>query len=1104
LNGALTPQEKHRFNLIETRPAKNPFTELSSCISNIAKELNLGFNNINEVKKAIKSKKAEDILNALEYLYEGEEGYLLLYVDQFEELFTLCNEENQKAFIHLLVYLLENQNSKLKIKIVFTMRRDYYNLVSEYKIFFEKTQANKYTLRRMKNEQLKECIENPLEKTFIDKESISSFSKAVLQDMGDNSSELTLLQIALTQTWKNKKKYDNDLLQTYHEIGEVSGALAKLAQDTWEILNPTEQKILKYIFIRLIQSSQTGGVTRRLADKEEFSEDAWLLAQKLSSALNEEGEISNSENAKLGRLFKIKGENENVVELTHEALVSQWPRYQRWLQDVNRRDLKRIHDHVIEKTKKYQKNKKFFLMGYELEESKKLLTERYKGYLSGDELQYIQKSLKYDRRKRRFKYFLFVGFILSIIIFGLLLQNEKDETQKILRNSHIEKGVLYRDKLNNPVKSKLLFAKSIDLAKNEVEKKSAKVFYHTVDSPIKIRQVFEHKKVVYKVVFSDDYQQLLSASADGTAKLWNVINGEEIYSFEHGGRVWDVSFSKDEKQVLTCSEDNTAKLWDIESGDLIKTFNHQGIWRCKFAKDGNHILTWDKNVTQYWSINYGDLNRTDNHQNLIWATAVSQDEKRILCEKAEDNTSILLSSRDNNITLYTFSHEHAVKRAKFSFDEDEVFTWDNKGYFKVWNVEKDELLFSKQHDEDIREIRYSPNKEKILSSGGDRDTDTGTIKLWDIHHQHGLKLKKELFHDRWVQGAIFTKNSRYILSWSNDKTVRIWDTTKDEKEALVVSLMHTDRVRGIKLSNDEKLLVTYTTNGVIRLWNLNIEPEKKDTEVSFAKPGAKMQGLLYSENRKERLIWGNTAYGLYLDNEMYDYNKTYDINGEVRGAKFHNNEKQILSWGLDASKCNYHPKNHLKKNCGQVVLWNKENEKMPPKIQHKRAALGAEIHGGEILSWSQDGVFKTTNIKTRKPFKSQIHTSKVTLQGLIISDKKQHLLTWSSDKYVRLWDRTKSKLQQSHVIIKHSSTINGAKFFNNDKDVISWGEYNNENLKEFEGIVKRWNIENNESIGEDIKFSNEVKGVLFNTEKTHVLIWHSDGTVRYYDFQKKH
>jgi hypothetical protein len=208
----------------------------------------------------------------------------------------------------------------------------------------------------------------------------------------------------------------------------VSGALAKLADNTWQVLSSAEKKILQHIFIRIIKPSDTGGVTRRLADRDEFSADAWNLAQKLSSALDREGSMASEKNAQLGRLLKIKGDEGKVLELTHEALIHQWPKYQIWLKQVSKDNLKRTHDYVIEQNKIYQahgKAFKFRLRGYELEQSEKLLDEKYKEYLSEEEIAFIEKSVFYRRVIKGL-----VGFTALLIIGlagALYLFNQKIE-----------------------------------------------------------------------------------------------------------------------------------------------------------------------------------------------------------------------------------------------------------------------------------------------------------------------------------------------------------------------------------------------------------------------------------------------------------------------------------------------------------------------------------------------------------------------------------------------------------------------------------------------------------------------------------------------------
>jgi hypothetical protein len=83
----------------------------------------------------------------------------------------------------------------------------------------------------------------------------------------------------------------------------------------------------------------TGGATRRIARCGEFSEARWRMLQALAEDRG-------------NRLVLISGpEGDERVEIAHEALVTQWPRFQRWLQAAA--GDKRTLDELIERAARW-------------------------------------------------------------------------------------------------------------------------------------------------------------------------------------------------------------------------------------------------------------------------------------------------------------------------------------------------------------------------------------------------------------------------------------------------------------------------------------------------------------------------------------------------------------------------------------------------------------------------------------------------------------------------------------------------------------------------------------------------------------------------------
>jgi WD40 repeat protein len=98
---------------------------------------------------------------------------------------------------------------------------------------------------------------------------------------------------------------------------------------------------------------------------------------------------------------------------------------------------------------------------------------------------------------------------------------------------------------------------------------------------------------VNSAVFSPDSSQVLTASDDRTAKLWDVKSGNCMMTFTgHEHHVVFAIFSSDSENALTAG-DKTARLWEVKSGKCVKTFEGHGgyVYSAVFSPDSNQVLT---------------------------------------------------------------------------------------------------------------------------------------------------------------------------------------------------------------------------------------------------------------------------------------------------------------------------------------------------------------------------------------------------------------------------------------------------------------------------------------------------------------------------------
>src|SRR4051794_38440960 len=103
-----------------------------------------------------------------------------------------------------------------------------------------------------------------------------------------------------------------------------------------------------------------------------------------------------------------------------------------------------------------------------------------------------------------------------------------------------------------------------------------------------VRTLREHTGWVGGVAFAPDSQLLATASADGTAILWDVKTGRAVRTFKgHTDRVVAVAFSPDGRLLATASFDGTARVWDVATGEARHTLRgHRGaVLAVAFAPD---------------------------------------------------------------------------------------------------------------------------------------------------------------------------------------------------------------------------------------------------------------------------------------------------------------------------------------------------------------------------------------------------------------------------------------------------------------------------------------------------------------------------------------
>ena len=177
--------------------------------------------------------------------------------------------------------------------------------------------------------------------------------------------------------------------------------------------------------------------------------------------------------------------------------------------------------------------------------------------------------------------------------------------------------------------------------------------------------------------------RLLTASQDGTAKVWSGASGECLRTLEgHTGWVRSAVFSPDGQQVLTASFDKTAKVWSAASGECLRTLmgHTSQVKSAVFSPDGQQVLTasWDE-TAKVWSAASGECLRTlEGHTGCVLSAVFSPDGQQVLTASF-DKTAKVWSAASGECLRTLEGHTSQVESAVFSPDGQQVLTASQDG-----------------------------------------------------------------------------------------------------------------------------------------------------------------------------------------------------------------------------------------------------------------------------------------------------------------------------------------------------------------------------------------------------------------------------------------
>ncbi|NUR91635.1 MAG: ATP-binding protein, partial [Nonomuraea sp.] len=249
----------------------------------------------------------------------------VVVVDQFEEIFTLCQDPAvRQAFVAGLL---------AAERLVLAVRADFFGRCAEHP---ELAGAATLLVGPMGPAELREAITKPAAAAglIVQRE----LTARILAEVTGEPGGLPLMSHALLETWR--RHHGKALtVDAYEAAGGIHGAVARTAEDLYAGLTPEQRERLRHLMLRLVTPGEAGAndTRRPVARAELATADAAQLLDRLAEA----------------RLITL---DDHTADLAHEALLTAWPRLRGWVEED--RERLRLHRRLTEAAYGWQEHER--------------------------------------------------------------------------------------------------------------------------------------------------------------------------------------------------------------------------------------------------------------------------------------------------------------------------------------------------------------------------------------------------------------------------------------------------------------------------------------------------------------------------------------------------------------------------------------------------------------------------------------------------------------------------------------------------------------------------------------------------------------------------
>lgn len=829
---------------------------------------------------------------------------LVVVVDQFEELFTLCTDERQREVFVAGLVAVSTRGGAVEAPpgvVVLGLRANFYGHCGRFPALAEAMREAQVLVTPMTTRELRDVIEKPTRLAGLSVE--PGLVDLLLRDLragGPGAGPaLPLLSHALLSTWQ-KRAGRMLTMAGYQAAGGIWDAVARTAEDTHDQLDDDGRTALRRVLLRMVRLGDGAEEdTRRRVLLTEFDEDGPAAPAVLDTLVR-------------ARLVTVDTE---TAEISHDALLRAWPRLRTWIESDRAGLLvrQRLHE-AAQAWERDGRDPGALYRGVRLDSAQQWFEESGRTHTTSPEARtFLDASIAQahierrtaQRRTRRLRILaatLAILLLASVAGAGTAMwqrQVAADQRDLLASKAAVEAADRIRARDPNLALQLALAARQVA---DTTEARTS--LYDAASTPVDTR-LEGHTAGVGQLAYHSGRQILVSIAHDNTVRLWNLSepNRPRTTAVIPSPTLSHIALSPD-GELLAAGHTGTAlQLWNIADPDTPVTVASLPIKpsHVTFSSDGRTLFALNKNTLTVWDL-------TDPEKPVAYSTlsvglaavqsiALSADNRTLAAAvKPRDSLKFglwLWNVTDPRQPVAAATLDTRAATVEFSPRSPLLAVGTTLTGVELWDTtDPTSPTELRRHPRGVIDrvegLDFSPDGRTLGVGGFESSTSAGSsyVETFDVSEPAEPELIVEYptpssitdvvlgddpgtmfsaggqsFIQRWqpapnlvlpkdgsleLDRTIATGSRTLVLPSDRDNGLfTLWRVDGRPWEAQQVGVLNTGREGSLMFLADDHLLVEYHQTAPVRLWDI-ADPANPVPRASLGRLGRKKEPALYS------------------------------------------------------------------------------------------------------------------------------------------------------------------------------------------------------------------------------------------------------------------